>query len=386
MRRRILHLHNYSNWGGNLAHLRLVLAGLAGDPDRELFLAAPPQEGYLERFRGLGVGLLPFEARSRSDVRAVWRLVRLVRSHGIDLVHSHLRRTDWICAWSRLLCPGRVWVTTVHGEVNLGPDYRRRRGLRSAVYGRVLARFDRVLAVSEDLARRLALEEGVRTDRLTAIANGVAILPPSLPSPEERQVARRSLGIPEGAPTLLTMGRFGRRKGHEVLLRAAAREAAQGRPWEILLLGDGDLESGCRALAGELGLGARARFHGFQADTLPFLLAAEVLVAPSHSEGLPRALLEGMVAGLAPVASDIGGVREALEAPRFGLTFPAGDDGALAAHLSRLRFSPDLRRTLGERARARILERYSASRMVEQHRRLYDELLRGRSERRRHRH
>ena len=98
---------------------------------------------------------------------------------------------DWICAWARLLCPGRAWVTTVHGEVNRAADFRRQGGLRSAVYAQVLARgFDRVLAVSRDLAWRLVREEGVRSSRLVTLVNGVALIPPSAPTPSLSQ--RRS--------------------------------------------------------------------------------------------------------------------------------------------------------------------------------------------------
>jgi glycosyltransferase involved in cell wall biosynthesis len=374
---RILHLHNYSNWGGNLVHVRLVLAGLAPDPAFELLLAAPERETYRERFRGLGIRILSWEARSRSDARAVLRLARLIRAEGIDIVHSHLRRTDWICAWARLLCPGASYVTTVHGEVNRGGGFRRAGGLRSAAYGLVLARrFDRVLAVSEDLARQLEQEENGPRRRLAVLTNGVPIAP--LPSTAERRAARHALGLLGDRPALVMAGRFGARKGHAVLLEAAAREAGAGRPWEILLLGDGDLEADCRALAARLGIAATTHFCGFRTELEPYWRAAEVVAVPSYSEGLPRALLEGMAAGLAPVASDIGGVREALDAPRWGLAFPAGDAAALAALLRELWTSPTLRHELGERARARVAERYPSERLVEEHRRLYAELLAGR--------
>lgn len=373
---RVLHVHNRSNWGGNLEHLRLVLAGLAGDPAFELFLGAPATETYLERFRPLPVTLLPFEARSRGDAAAVVRLAHTVRGLGIRLVHSHLRRTDWICAWARLLCPQTLWVTTVHGAVNLGPDYRRQPGLRSALYGLVLRRgFDRVLTVSHDLTRELCEREGVPPARVSTLVNGVEVVPASVPGPQEKRDARAGLGLQPDAPTLLMMGRFGRRKGHQVLLQAAAREAMAGRPWQVLLLGDGDLEAECRQLAGELGLAEQVRFLGFQAQQLPFLRAADVIVVPSYSEGLPRALLEGMVAGLAAVASDIGGVREVLEAPRHGLVFPAGDVAALAGHLERLWGSAELREALGRTARTRVVEHYGSASLVRQHADLYRELL-----------
>lgn len=377
MKQRVLHLHNYSNWGGNLAHVRLVLAGLAGDPGLELLLAAPAGESYLDRFRGLGIRLLPWEARSRGDARAVLRLARLVRAEGIDVVHSHLRRTDWIAAWARPLCARATFVTTVHGEVNRGDDFKRRAGPRNAAYAFVLRHaFHRVLTVSADLTRLLAEEEGVPADRLTTLTNGVSLPVAEPPAAEERAAARQALGLPTAGPALAVIGRFGRRKGHPVLLRAAAREAAAGRPWELLILGDGHREGECGALAAQLGLGERARFLGFHQDLAPYLRAADVVVVPSFSEGLPRALLEGMAMGLAAVASDIGGVREALEAPRYGLTFPAGDEAALASLLAELWARPELRRELGRRARERVVSRYDAARLVDEHRRLYRELRR----------
>ncbi len=373
---RVLHLHGRSNWGGNLEHVRLVMAGLSADPAFALFLAAPPDEAYLARFRGLGATLVPFEARSRADLAAAVRIVRLVHRLGIALVHSHLRRTDWMCAWARPFCPGVRWVTTVHGAVNRAADYARDPGVRSAVYARVLRHaFDRVLSVSHDLTRQLRDEEGVPTARLATVVNGVDVVPATLPSAAERSDARARLGLASHAPTLVMAGRFGRRKGHDVLLRALAAEAAEGRAWQALLLGDGDLEEECRRLARGLGLEAQVRFLGFQPEPLPYLVAAEVVAVPSHSEGLPRALLEGMAAGLAPVASDIGGVREVLEAPRYGLTFPAGDHPALAAHLRALWSSPDLRKALGTRARARVAASYSSTALVSQHDALYRALL-----------
>ena len=88
----ILHLHNDSNWDGNLEHVRLVLSGLLSESAFRLYLAAPPEQEYLARFRELGVSLLPFRARSRSDLRAALSLARLCRRRAIQIVHSHRRQ------------------------------------------------------------------------------------------------------------------------------------------------------------------------------------------------------------------------------------------------------------------------------------------------------
>lgn len=374
---RVLHVHNYSNWGGNLEHVWLVLRGL----DREqydLYLAAPPGEAYPERFAGLGVKIVPFEARSRSDLRAVAALAALIGQHDIHLIHSHLRRTDWICALARVFRPGRIWVTTVHGEINRGPDFARRTSLRNRIYGWVLRHgFDRVLTVSRELAWQLEHEEGVPASRLTAVPNGIEVERFSPAGAVERGAARYDLGLAPDARVLLQSGRFGARKGQEVLLKAAARLAGQGMDWEILFLGDGDDLERCRRLAAEMGLAGRAHFLGFRADVSPCLRAADVLMMPSYSEGLPRALLEGMAAGLCPVASDISGVREALQAPEYGFTFAAGDDQALAEVLASLWRDPELMRQTAARARQRVMDAYRVEYLVAAHDECYRELLQG---------
>ena len=374
---RVLHVHNYSNWGGNLEHVWLVLRGLERDR-YDLYLAAPPGEAYPERFAALGVKVVPFEARSRSDLGAVAALASLISRHDIQLIHSHLRRTDWICGLTRLLRPGRVWVTTVHGEINRGPDFVRRATLRNRVYARVLRHaFHRVLTVSQELAWQLEHEEGVPAARLTAVPNGIEVERFSPAGPEEKEAARRDLGLAPDARVLLQSGRFGVRKGQEVLLKAAARLAGQDMGWELLFLGDGDDLERCRGLAKEMGLAERTHFLGFQADVSPCLRAADVLVMPSYSEGLPRALLEGMAAGLCPVASDISGVREALRSPECGFTFAAGDDQALAGVLATLWRDPELLRRTAARARQRVLDAYRAEYLVAAHDRCYRELLPG---------
>jgi glycosyltransferase involved in cell wall biosynthesis len=173
----------------------------------------------------------------------------------------------------------------------------------------------------------------------------------------------------------LQAARFGRRKGQEILIRAVADQVRMGRPWNVLLLGDGHDEGRCRRLVQALGIEDRVCFAGFQAAVENFMGAADVVVMPSYSEGLPRALLEGMAMGLCPVGSDIGGIREALEAPRYGFTFPAGNHRALGAVLTRLWRDEKLLRHTGRMARERIERRYPSRKLVSMHAKCYRDVL-----------
>jgi glycosyltransferase involved in cell wall biosynthesis len=115
---------------------------------------------------------------------------------------------------------------------------------------------------------------------------------------------------PDGPLRLVATSQLNPDKGHDDLLRALARLAEEGYAFRLDVLGTGSEEERLKELGRELGLDERLTWHGFQRNVRAFLLAADVFVLPSRSEGLPNTLLEAMALGLAPVARDVGGVRE----------------------------------------------------------------------------
>ncbi len=372
---RVLHLHNYSNWGGNLQHVLLVMQGVNGQ-EFELLLAAPSEEEYLDRFRECGITVHPFEARSRLDIRALLCLLKLVRKEKIDIVHSHLRRTDWLCYWARFFCPSASFITTVHGEVNRGSDFRRKNEFRSWLYSQVLRKtFRKILTVSRELAEQLHKEEGVADKLLLPVSNGVEIEGCIPPTVEKKEKIRKKLALKESDLVLIQAGRFGRRKGQEILIRAIDDLGEQGSQIKVLFLGDGDDEDLCRNLVKELALEKQVLFFGFQRHINDFYQAADIVTMPSFSEGLPRGLLEGMAYGLCPLASDISGIREAVQAPRFGFTFPAGKVAELTKLLRSLLLDRELVLQTGKKARKRVVEKYTAKLLVSQHETCYRELM-----------
>jgi mannosyltransferase len=104
--------------------------------------------------------------------------------------------------------------------------------------------------------------------------------------------------------------------------------------------------------------------------------ATDVFLLTSRNEGTPVALIEAMASGVAGVSTDVGGVKDVIDADEVGIRVPAGDVHALAAAVTRLLADHALRRHMGDRARARVLEKYSIDRLVDDIAALYDDLLR----------
>lgn len=203
----------------------------------------------------------------------------------------------------------------------------------------------------------------------------IAVLPNAVPDP-----------LPGGVPVnhlqrhchLLFLGHLSARKGVPELLQALSRPELKSRQWRATLAGGGPVDEFCR-LARELGIAERVDFAGWldEARVHALSITADVLVLPSHAEGLAMSVLEGLAHGLAVVTTPVGAHPEVIEAEVSGLLVPPGDVAALAQALVRVIDDGALRLHLGAGARRRYLEKYDIRRYSERLGQLHESLLVG---------
>lgn len=159
------------------------------------------------------------------------------------------------------------------------------------------------------------------------------------------------------SPSFLTVGRLVWDKAHDVLLNAFALAGEELKEWRLVVVGDGRRREMLKTQAAKLGLAERVDWHGIVPDPHAFYHAANIFALPSRVEGTPNALLEAMSCGLPVIVSDgAPGPLELVEDGVTGLVVPVNDAAALAAALRRLASDAELRRRLGEAARARVSE------------------------------
>jgi glycosyltransferase involved in cell wall biosynthesis len=286
----------------------------------------------------------------------VGALLKRLRPH---LVHAHSSKAGFL---GRLAARalGVKSVYTAHGWAFTEgvPEGRRRLALAMERFAGRLG--DRVIAVSHH-DRDLALRHRVvPSERLKVIWNGV---------PDTPLRAR-----PEAHPPRLVMvARFAPQKDHALLLRALA--GLKELPWTLDLVGEGPLLPQARALAQALGLAERVRFLGARRDVAEVLAGAQVFALATRWEGLPLSVLEAMRSGLPVVATDVGGVKEAVVEGETGFLVGRGDEAGFRERLARLLQNPRLRASLGEVGRKRYEEAFTLERMLRETWRLYEEIL-----------
>jgi glycosyltransferase involved in cell wall biosynthesis len=181
----------------------------------------------------------------------------------------------------------------------------------------------------------------------------------------------RELRADPGAspPRMLVVARFEPQKDHATLL--SALRAMPRRDWSLELVGDGPLRAAYERDVVAAGLGERVRFVGEVDDVEARMAASQVVVLASRWEGLPLVLLEAMRAGLPVVATDVGGVAEAVVDGITGLLVPRGDARRLAGAMAGLVRSPGRRARMGAAARQRYEDAFTLDAMVEETLRVY---------------
>jgi glycosyltransferase involved in cell wall biosynthesis len=255
---------------------------------------------------------------------------RAVASFRPDLVYTTWAYPDGWAAVGLARGAGLPVVLKVHGSDVLQVDEypARRRGTAEA-----LRRADRVVAVSRDLARRV-IDLGTDPAKVHVVYNGVD---GQVFHPGDRGQARARLGLDPRRPLLLYVGNLVPVKGPDVLIEACAQLAAAGRDFDLHLIGRGSSREPLARQAAERGIPGRVRFHGVVAhDRLPdWFRAADLLVLPSRSEGVPNVLLEASACGTPFVATDVGGIPEVADLST-SLLVPPGDPARLSGAIDQM--------------------------------------------------
>ncbi len=287
-----------------------------------------------------------------------------IRRHRIEILHATDRPRDAIACVVLAALTGAKALIHVH--VNYG-DWMSR-GVTWA-FGRA----DAIVGVSNHTARTF-VKAGYRSDCVHAVLNAIepSRWDPSLnPAP-----GRASLGVPDGAPLIVSVGRLFRGKGYVELLGALALVKRKYPNVRLAVVGsdypDGSgMTETLKEHARQFGVGENVVFAGQRSDVPLLLAACDVFSLPSFEEPFGLVYAEAMAMKRPVVALANGGTPEVVEHGKCGLLSAPGDIDALAANLLQLLDDPALRIQFGEYGRKRVEEHFTPQRMASDFAALY---------------
>jgi glycosyltransferase involved in cell wall biosynthesis len=279
---------------------------------------------------------------------AFWMAARRL-ARECDLLHAHWLPSGLVGLLALRSRPRVPLVVSAWGSDVALLEWRWAR----AALRPVLERAQAIIAVSASTRADL-IRAGADPDHVKVVRSAAS--PLAKPS-QPREEVRRRLALPEGAVVALYLGRLSPVKRPDLLVQAA-RLIPRKLPVHFVVAGEGDMRAQLESALRAQGLEDRFHFMGHVAhdDVGTLLAAADLLVLPSASEGLPVAVMEAMAFGLPIVASAVGGVPEIVRDGENGYLFPAGDARMLAARIAALASDPTLRQRLGHANEAILLE------------------------------
>nr|BAL54422.1 glycosyl transferase family 1 [uncultured Gammaproteobacteria bacterium] len=368
----IVHVIHRLGVGGLENGLVNLLNHLPQDRYRHAIVCLTEATAFKQRLRR-PVPIYALNKREGQDWRAYLRFYRLLRELEPKIVHTRNLATLECQFWA-YLAGVPIRIHGEHGWDSFDPDGRKYRNFRR--WFRPLIR--RYIALSRQIETYLREEVGVPAAKIVRIVNGVDAERFS-PPPNGRAPI---LGCPFADPKEVLIGTVGRMHGVKdqptlvkafiALLERYPHLKAHAR---LVLVGEGPLRAECQRLLDRAGLSELAWLAGERDDVPEVLRGLDVFVLPSQAEGISNTLLEAMATGLPVVATAVGGNVELVAEGENGTLVPKEDPERLAEALAGYVESESRRKTHGRCGRAKVEERFTLTRMIENYMKVYDSLL-----------
>ena len=340
-------------------HRVVLMTGPSPGPEGKLLQAEAMPELRTIEIPSLVRPLHPWK-----DWRAYRRLVREFRAGAFDVVHTHSSKAGVLGRLAARRAGVPFIVHTVHGQA----FHPYQPAWKNALYiaaERVAARHcDRILAVAQAMIDQ-CVEAGVAPrDKYRVVYSGMRIdaFLEARPDPGLRQ----QLGLPDGAPVVGKIARLFELKGHDTLVDAAPAILEQVPNAVFLLVGDGILRETLEARIRAAGLDK----HFFFAGLVPpdhvcrYTALMDVLVHLSVREGLPRAVVQALAAGVPAVGFALDGTPEVIHDGRTGFLCSPGDVAGVARAVTNLLVHPEKARAMGMAGREMVRKQFSWQRMA----------------------
>jgi glycosyltransferase involved in cell wall biosynthesis len=355
---KILHIDTEKGFRGGEGQVLLLMEGLK-KRGHENFLAAPRDSSIIEKAEDIADSILRLKHERIFSIINMHRICKFVQSSQADILHLHTAHAHMVGGIVGMLRRKPVVVTR---RVDFPIRNRFKYNCLS----------DKIIAISQKI-KEVLVRGGVIENKIAVIPSGIDTK--KFDGVDEAGSLYEEFKIPQGSLVIGTVAHLADHKGHAYLLKAIPQVLKELPNCFFLFIGEGELKGFLKARCRKLGINDKVFFTGFREDIPEILSILDLFVLPSHLEGLCTSLMDAMYMGVPVVATNAGGIPEVVEDGKSGILVPPKDPRALAEAIINLLKDEDKRRRFSADGKQRIIEKFTASQMVDKVEQVYLSLL-----------
>lgn len=362
-----------AGYGGGERYLELLLDHI----DRSRFrpiLICPEPGPFVDKMVSRHVPTHIVHLTPLFNPLAVIRLAHLLKRNAVTILQTHGARANVYGCLAARLAGVPCIVATIHNSIR---DYEVslvRRHLYLTILRVLLPLTNRLICVSDAIKRDVLADcRGIET-KTTMIRNGIHQRWFSQDTDPHK--IRKEWCVGDG-PTLLVVARLTNQKGHRFLIEALPGLLPEWPSLTCLFVGEGESKETLQVLARKLGIARACCFVGAQNNVADWYAAADVVVLPSLSEGLPFVVLEAMAMARPVIASSVNGVPEIIQDGLNGLLVPPRNPHALERAIRSLLRNPIRAARMGKAGRQEMATAFTADKMIHDTVRVFEEAMPG---------
>lgn len=354
-----LHIDTARTWRGGQNQVLVTLMGLRALGHQTLLVAHP--NGELRQRAREGLDLIALAPKTEMDLSAAWRLSRLIKQAGPEVIHAHDPHGVAMAALA-------LSMSTQPAKPPLIASRRVDFRMKGNTLSRWKYRQVDCFICASDAIRQLLLSDGVEPSRAITVHEGIDLERVEAAPPAK---LHEELWLPHHAPVVGNVAALVPHKGQRHLIEAATLVLRQVPDARFVIAGEGELREPLERAIKENRLEKHVLLAGFRPDVLSVHKAFDIFVMSSVTEGLGTSLLDAMACSKPIVATTAGGIPEVVVDGETGFLVPPRDHRAMADAIVKLLKDAELRKKMGQAGLARARRKFSADRMVQETLKVY---------------
>ncbi|MCL5011086.1 MAG: glycosyltransferase family 4 protein [Patescibacteria group bacterium] len=375
---KILQIITLSEWGGAQRVVYDLALGLKNS-GFEVGVACQAAGLLVEKLKEQGIAVFEIKSLKREispwrDLAAFFALLGIIEKGKYDIVHCHSAKAGILGRWAAKFSRTKKIFYTVHswGFYNQ-EEYGWGQKLFTFLEKSAAKITTRIICVSQKVFDDGLKNKIAKANKMIVVRNGIDFPIAAGDRGLAREKTRQELGLNKDDVAVGMVARLAYPKDPLAFLSVAQKMTGDLLRAKFVLIGDGPLMADCESFVQKNNLSTSVFLLGEKSPekTREILFGLDIFVLISKFEGLPVTILEAMFAGLPIVASDVGGIAEAVGRD-CGFLIKNNDAGAFVAALTNLIKNPGLRQEMGGKNRQRAQGEFSLSEMVKETINIYE--------------